>query len=176
MRYHLLAIGIHETLDWRRPALEAIQAIHQQGGVAIAAHPTTQYWPAFDAAALRILDGAEVAHPLAFAHEDQGAELRAFSSRASLAAIGDSDYHGLGPVGLCRTYIFARDDSEQAILDAIRRHRTVVYSGARVFGDPELIRLAGQQLPIPAAVPAPHPIVNVCAVIGLLLLVAARFA
>ncbi|MGA2579967.1 MAG: hypothetical protein ABSH24_28550 [Bryobacteraceae bacterium] len=49
--YHLLAIGIDSTIDWRQTAVRAIEQIHRQGGVAIAAHPLRQYWPAYDAQA-----------------------------------------------------------------------------------------------------------------------------
>jgi hypothetical protein len=41
--------------------------------------------------------------------------------------------------------VFARANTEAAILEAIREHRTVVYDRARAYGDPELIRLARQE-------------------------------
>jgi hypothetical protein len=73
------------------------------------------------------------------------AELQEFYRRAHTTAIGDSDYHGFGPMGLCRTFVFARDDSEAAILDALRAGHTVVYDrDGRAFGDPGLIRLAAR--------------------------------
>ena len=72
-------------------------------------------------------------------------QLQEFYGRVRLTAIGDSDYHGLGPMGLCRTFVFVRGDSEGAILDAFRAGHTVVYDRAgRTFGDPELISLAMQ--------------------------------
>ena len=44
---------------------------------------------------------------------------------------------------LCRTYVFATNNSEQAILDAVRAHRTIVYGrDGKAYGDPVLIRLA----------------------------------
>ena len=64
-----------------------------------------------------------------------------FAARGQVAAIGSSDFHGIGPMGMCRTFVFARDDSEQAILDAVRSHRTVVYGlPDRPFGDPALVQ------------------------------------
>jgi predicted metal-dependent phosphoesterase TrpH len=141
--YHLLAIGIESTIDWRQPAASAIERIHRQGGVAIAAHPLAQYWSAFDAQTRQALDGAEVLHPIAYASDDLAAQLRQFYNSAPLTAIGDSDYHGLGPIGLCRTYVFAKEETQQGILDALRHGRTMVYDRAgRAYGDPALIRLA----------------------------------
>ncbi len=60
-----------------------------------------------------------------------------------MAAIGSSDFHGLGVMGLCRTYVFAADNSEQAILEAVRAHRTVVFGEeGRAYGDPALLPFA----------------------------------
>jgi hypothetical protein len=64
--YHLLAIGIDHTIDWRQPAAAAIDEVHRQGGVAIAAHPVFKYWGAFDPNAMSKLDGSEVLHPLGY--------------------------------------------------------------------------------------------------------------
>ena len=141
-KYHLLAVGIEHEISWRQPAESAIGEIHKQGGVAIAAHPLKKYWPAFDAAAMNGLDGTEVLHPLAYTDPEGYREIQGFYRRAGVAAIGDSDYHGLGAMGLCRTYVFARDNSEGAILEAVRAGHTVVYDrDGRAYGDPHLIRL-----------------------------------
>jgi predicted metal-dependent phosphoesterase TrpH len=141
-RYHLLAIGIHDEIGWRQSAAGAIDEVHRQGGVAIAAHPRKFYWPAYDAAALSKLDGAEIQHPLIYATTRGYGEVQQFFDRAQLAAIGDSDYHGTGPMGICRTFIFAHDNSEGAILDAIRTHHTVAIDrDGRAYGDPTLIAL-----------------------------------
>ena len=58
---------------------------------------------------------------------------------------------GRGPLGVCRTYVFTQDTSEQGILDAIRERRTVVYDRGQVYGDPALIRLAAQDGRLPSA-------------------------
>ena len=145
-RYHLLAVGIHDTISWRQRAGSAIDDIHRQGGVAIAAHPLASFWPAYDADTIAKLDGAEVLHPAAYLRPGAAQELQQFWARGRLAAIGDSDFHGLGPLGLCRTFVFARDDSEAAILEALRARRTVVIDReGRAFGDPALIALAQQE-------------------------------
>jgi hypothetical protein len=166
-RYHLIAAGIHTQIDWRLSAAEAIDDIHRQGGVAIAAHPTAWSWGAYDLATERRLDGAEVFQPIAFLPGARE-QLREFFGRAPLAAIASSDYHGMGPLGLCRTYVFARDASEGAVLEAIRSHRTVVTDGDRVFGDAALARFAPQ---LPAPPVRPRPWGGMAGLIGLLGLV-----
>jgi PHP-associated len=143
--YHLLAIGIQETIAWNQPAALAIAEVHRQGGIAIAAHPVMQYWSAYDAPALKILDGAEVAHPTIYSNETDAGQLRQFYWRLGRTAIGDSDFHGAGPIGLCRTYVFVNEASERGVLDALRAGRTVVYDGlGAVYGNAELIQLAKQ--------------------------------
>jgi hypothetical protein len=139
--YHMLALGIHSTIDWRNSASEAIDQIHAQGGVAIAAHPQAVYWPTYDPAARAKLDGAEVLHPGVFIKQAFTQEYREFFASGHFAAIGDSDYRGNGVAGICRTYVFVRHVSELEVLDAVREHHTVVYDRGQFFGDPELIAL-----------------------------------
>lgn len=141
--HHVIAVGVERVVDWRASVADEIDDVHRQGGVAIAAHPKEEFWPAFDAAALSRLDGAEICHPLIYRSDDDQRALEEFAERGAFAAIGSSDFHGFGRLGVCRTYVFARDDSAAAILDALRAHRTVVYGrGGRTYGDPALIALA----------------------------------
>jgi hypothetical protein len=146
-RFHMIAVGIHSTISWRLTALEAIRELHRQGGVAIAAHPVSQAWPAFDAAAMQELDAAEVLQPVAYESSQATVELRAFWARKPLAAIGSSDWHGMGPPGLCRTWLFVHANTEAEVLQAIRERRTVVYDRGEYFGDPALVALA-RSLPV----------------------------
>jgi len=91
------------------------------------------------------LDGAEVVHPIIYVREKAHRAIREFYARKPMTATGDSDYHGLGPMGLCRTYVFAADDSEGAVMKALRAGHTVVYErDGRAYGDPELVRLAAE--------------------------------
>jgi hypothetical protein len=153
--YHLLALGIGKTIGWKQQASSAIDEVHRQGGVAIAAHPVAPY-AAYDVEAMRKLDGAEVVHPVALRNKAFAAELRQFFfSRPHLTAIGDSDYH-LGPMspqvgemGLCRTYVFVRERTEKAILDALREGRTVVYDREHIYGDPAMIQLVADDGRLP---------------------------
>ena len=141
--YHLIAVGIRETVGFRQTAARAIDDIHRQSGIAIAAHPLRGFWSAYDADAMERLDGAEICHPLIYGREGAQQEFEEFAARAPVGAIGSSDAHGTGPMGFCRTYVFAREASERAILDGLRARRTVVFGrGGKIYGEPALVRLA----------------------------------
>ena len=151
-RFHLIALGVEERVSPYGDLGPIVDEVHRQGGIAIAAHPVGRFWPAFNAE-LGKLDGAEVMHPLAFAgraRDTRGKswrweEMRDFTTRAKdrgyhLTAIGSSDYHLFNGLGVTRTLVFARDDSEGAILEALREHRTVVADLAgNLYGDDRLV-------------------------------------
>lgn len=149
--HHVVAVGIGETVDWSLDIGAQIAEIHRQGGVAIAAHPGPMFWKGFEPVLDR-LDGTEICHPAIYQYEDAQAMLEQFAKRTPAAAIGSSDFHGLGRLGLCRTFVFARDTSAAAIVDAIRAKRTVVYGrDGQAYGDPELITLAAADGRLPKA-------------------------
>ena len=140
--HHVVAVGIHTTVDSALPVGEQIDEIHRQGGIAIAAHPGTFFWDGF-APVMDRLDGTEVCHPATFDYPEFRPELEEFWQRTGAAAIGSSDFHGPGRLGMCRTFVFVREASAEGILEAIRAKRTVVYGrDNQVYGDPELIRVA----------------------------------
>jgi predicted metal-dependent phosphoesterase TrpH len=145
--FHLIAVGIDKHVTWRQSAAEVIEDIHRQGGLAIAAHPTKRYWAVFDDNVVRQLDGAEVLHTNAYAAIQKAEEMTSFYRRADenghhLMAIGSSDYHWFNSLGLCRTYIFVRNNDEPGILEALRAGRTVVFDrDGNAYGNSELIRL-----------------------------------
>ena len=176
-RYHLIGVGMSKTIPYGMPLADALASVHAQGGVAIIAHPYDMDWLADDAPELRAIDGAEVVRPEALASEEAAARLRAFFARGSFTAIGSSDFHGLGPMGYARTWVFAREATVAGVMDALRNGRTVVYGRDRVFGDPELIALAEQSglphdvppLPLPGALAWFSRIGILSALAGLLL-------
>jgi predicted metal-dependent phosphoesterase TrpH len=141
--FHVIAAGITETVRYRRSGATSIDNIHRQGGIAIVAHPFEDFWPGDDGMVLKGLDGAEMCHPGIYVLKTGQQQLEQFAARAPVAAIGSSDFHGLGPMGLCRTFVFATDTSEGAVLDAVRAHRTVVFGkDGRAYGDPALLQYA----------------------------------
>jgi len=149
--HHVIAVGITETVDSALDVGAQLDEIHRQGGIAIAAHPGPMFWKGFEPVMDR-LDGTEICHPAIYAIDEAQAVFEQFSQRTSAAAIGSSDFHGLGRLGLCRTFVFARDTSAAAIIEAIRAKRTVVYGReGKAYGNPELIRLAAADGRLPAA-------------------------
>ena len=177
-RYHLIALGVTQTIDWRKPLPETIREIHALGGAAVAAHPTRNYSAAYGTDAIRALDGVEAVHPSAFTDPGAAGDFLAFYALArrikpTIGPIGSSDFHFEAPVGLCRTYVFAREISAGAVIEAIRAGRTVaVDDRGRLTGTPELVRLtahrplAGLERP-----PVSHRLAMVSLWLGLLGLV-----
>jgi hypothetical protein len=145
--FHMVALGVRDVVDWRLPLRETIDAVHAQGGVAIAAHPVRDSWRPLDDEAIARLDGTEAVHALGETHSRGRFELRQFFRRARdrkphLAPIGSSDFHGLAPIGRCRTYIFVDEVSEAGVLSAIRGGQTVAADTRGTFvGDPSLVKL-----------------------------------
>jgi predicted metal-dependent phosphoesterase TrpH len=141
--HHVIALGVTRVVDFRLPLTDAVRDVHDQGGLAIAAHPTPDYWRGYNNAAVAALDGSEICHPTVYNNTDSQDDLARFAARGHMAAIGSSDFHGFGRIGLCRTYVFAADLTATGVIEAIRARRTVVYGrDGRVFGDPALIALA----------------------------------
>jgi hypothetical protein len=170
-QYHMIALGTSRYVDWHLPASAAVDEIHRQGGVAIAAHPVRDRWYAYEPDAIRKLDGAEVVQPVIYSGHKAPGELREFWQRSGAAAIGSSDYHGMGPLGLCRTYVFATSATPEAVLDAVRARRTIATDGVDTYGPPELLRYVPQLPGLPAR---PSPIGSALAVAGLAVLIATK--
>jgi hypothetical protein len=158
-RAHVVALGIERRIA-PGPLDEVITSIHAQHGVAIAAHPVARFWSAIDPVA-RDFDGAEVMHPIAWSIGRSGWRwtemrdwwLRAADERAAggrpFAAIGSSDAHFGATLGMDRTFVFARDESEASIVEALRAGRTVVYDlEGNAYGDRALVESLGRD-PLP---------------------------
>ena len=170
--HHVIAVGIDRVVDWRLDVADQVDDVHRQDGIAIAAHPLPSFWPAFDERAMQRLDGAEICHPLVFVLENGQRDLERFAARGSVAAIGSSDYHGPGPMGICRTYVFVSGAGETAILDAVRAHRTVVFGlDGKAYGDPVLVKLAKADGRLPRTTAPRSPwsriVSQLCGVLGL---------
>jgi hypothetical protein len=157
--YHVAVIGVTEPTPWHQPAASAVAAIHASGGVAIVAHPIKDSWPFLDEAALAVADGVEVAHPMLFVTDKWRRQLldfyeRAKRARPTIAAIGSTDFHHFAPLGLDRTYVFAREVTLAGVLDAIRAGRTVGCDArGEAYGPPELVAMIGEDCRRDAARP-----------------------
>jgi hypothetical protein len=146
--YHVTTAGTEGDPDWR-PSLPAIiDAVHAQGGVAIAAHPGGRTVAAFDDdEVLARLDGIEGTMPVIPSADLPGRQLEALFGHAvrvnpRISFIGGSDFHFQAPLGAYRTYLLARERTKDGVLDAIRNGRTVAcdFKG-RANGHEALLRL-----------------------------------
>lgn len=179
--YHMGAIGVPSPIAWRQSAASAAAEIRTRGGVSIAFHPAGPHAVSFDDA-VEVLDGLEAAHPLMHVFEEGRRDMAAFYRRArarrpAVAAIGSSDFHHFAPVGLSRSYLFARDASQEAVLDAIRRGATVACDGrGQTYGPAELVAVVAADCRRAATAPpagagAADTIATMCAWFGALALV-----
>ena len=138
--FHIAAVGADAVVDSDLDAAAAIGEIQRRQGVAIAAHPGTASWQVTDPHVLRALDGVEVAHPSMLEDHETQEDIGGFFDKVrtlkpSVAAIGSSDFHFGGPIGVCRTSVATTDVSREGVLTAIKRGRTGAdCSGARTFG------------------------------------------
>jgi len=158
--YHVHGVGLRERVDASAPLHEALAAIHRQGGIAIAAHPVGHMAGAY-APEMDHLDASEVMHPLAYQGrggtwrwpEMRDFYLHALADGHRLTAIGSSDYHVGSVLGICRTLVFARDDArdlDEAVMDALRAGRTVVYDlDGNAYGDPAMIAALAREPYVP---------------------------
>ena len=113
-RGHVLALFITERIPALRPLTETLERIHDQGGIAIAAHPMAPLTPSLGARSLRALhgpadrrhrlDGIELMNPSAAGRARQAARDRLNSQVLRLAAVGNSDAHVLEGIGTAWTW------------------------------------------------------------------------
>lgn len=137
--YHMTAIGVHAPVPWRQSAASAASQIHEQGGVAIAAHPPGRWPEKWDTAAILIIDGIEAASSKVTIVDSAPFTRRVMVRRPAIAAIGASDFHYFAPIGVSRTYLFVTERTRAGVLDAIRRGRTVACDGiGDTYGPAEL--------------------------------------
>lgn len=140
--YHAAVVGLATTIPWRQPIVASAAAARAQGAVAILAHPSGKdLRRVLDDEGLRSLDGVEVAHPaMDYSNETRDDYRRVYERARSLkpriAAIGSSDFHYFKPLGVCRTYVFARDTSPAGIVAAVRDGRTVACDARGVTSGP----------------------------------------
>ena len=113
-RGHVLALFITERVPALRPLSETLERIHDQGGIAIAAHPMAPLTPSLgtrsllsvhDAADRRHrLDGIELMNPSAAGRVRRAARDRLNAEVLRLAPVGNSDAHVLEAIGSAWTW------------------------------------------------------------------------
>jgi len=107
-RGHVLALFITDRVPALRPLPETLERIHDQGGIAIAAHPLAPLTPSLGSRSLlaahgaadarQRLDAIELMNPSAAGRARRAARMR-LNEALGLAAVGNSDSHVLEGVG-----------------------------------------------------------------------------
>jgi predicted metal-dependent phosphoesterase TrpH len=113
-RGHVLALFITERIPALRPLPETLERIHDQGGIAIAAHPMAPLTPSLGEASLRWsraapdprhrLDAIELMNPSTAGRARRVARDRLNADVLRLPAVGNSDAHVLEGVGSAWTW------------------------------------------------------------------------
>lgn len=132
---HLLALWIEAPVKPFRSLRSTIAAIHDQGGIAIPAHPLVPYPLCAQGFVLRRLladeprfrpDGIEAFNPTTLGKPWHGRVVR-FAEEHGLARIGNSDAHDLEGIGIGYTTFEGRDG---AALRAAIEGRTTQHHGS----------------------------------------------
>jgi predicted metal-dependent phosphoesterase TrpH len=113
-RGHVLALFITERIPALRPLPETIERIHDQGGIAIAAHPMAPLTPSLGTRSLiavqtagdrrQRLDAIELMNPSAAGRARRNARGRLNDDILRLPAVGNSDAHVLEGIGTAWTW------------------------------------------------------------------------
>jgi predicted metal-dependent phosphoesterase TrpH len=147
-RGHLLALFVEERIPALRPLSETLERIHDQGGLAIAAHPLAPLTPSLgrrsllalqqDPDARHHLDAIELLNPSAAGRSRRLDRLHLNEELLHLPAVGNSDAHILEHVGSGWTWFpgASAADYRRAVLDHAtepdgehwsHRHNVAVY-------------------------------------------------
>lgn len=113
-RGHVLALFVTERIPALRPLDETLERIHDQGGIAIAAHPMAPLTPSLGARSLlqrhadtrpeRRLDALELVNPSAAGRSRAAARRSLNAGTLHLPEVGNSDAHVLEGVGTAWTW------------------------------------------------------------------------
>ena len=142
---HVLGLFLERRVRPLRSLRDTIAEIHDQGGLAIPAHPLVPYPLCAQAWVLRPLlddpdpryrpDTIETFNPTAFGRFFHGRVVR-FADRHGLARLGNSDAHAPEQVGTATTSFPGRsaDDLRRAIQDRSTEHHGSFHSSAGQLG------------------------------------------
>ncbi len=132
----ILAYGIKNKIPFRLTAEEAINEIHRQGGVAVAAHPfnpkhKNQDFARIDEEKIMTLDldGLEVVSPI-FGIQDRW---RILAKKMGVAMTAGSDAHTPALIGSVWTEFDNNCNTVEKIINAIKNHQTEVGYNSKRF-------------------------------------------
>ncbi|MCD6557854.1 MAG: PHP domain-containing protein [Candidatus Aenigmarchaeota archaeon] len=122
---HILALGIQNVIKRNMSAEETIEKIHEQGGIAIFAHPFDYFRQHTTEEKLRGLeiDGIEVFNSRCILGYSNSKAKR-LAAKMRVAQVAGSDAHFSGEVGNAYT-IFKDAHSEADVIKAIKKCQTI---------------------------------------------------
>jgi predicted metal-dependent phosphoesterase TrpH len=151
-RGHVLALFLTERVPALRPVTETLERIHEQGGLAIAAHPMAPLTPSLGQRTLlqlhddpdprHHLDGIELMNPSAAGRSRRLARLHLNERRLHLPGVGNSDAHVLEHIGTAWTWFRGRTAEDYRI--AMRDH--AVEADGEHWGHWHNVQVYGRQL------------------------------
>lgn len=142
---HLLGVGLTASVPAGLSLADAVAAVHDQGGIAVVAHPLL---PTYMAASAHLLvelaegdvlcrpDALEAMHPLATWVPGWRRRVEQLAKRCGYAVVGGSDAHVARSVGRGRTCFHG--DTEAELMAAIRGRET--WTGGRPYPIRDIFR------------------------------------
>ncbi len=143
---HLLALFLEKPVPPLKGLAWSIEAVHDQGGLAIPAHPLVPFPMCAQGSVLRKLlasdnpatrpDTIETFNPTALGKYRHDAVVR-FAREHDLALMGNSDAHTLEAVGACWTTFPGRtpEDIRRAVASRLTNHHGGFHGSASQVGD-----------------------------------------
>ena len=128
---HVLGIGLTSVVPAWLSLAETVAAVHEQGGIAVVAHPLLPIYISASAEDLVALaegdsrsrpDGLEAMHPLAAWLPGWRRRVEGLARACGYAVVGGSDAHVAGSIGRGRTGFHGRTGAD--LMAAIRARET----------------------------------------------------
>jgi predicted metal-dependent phosphoesterase TrpH len=152
---HLLALFVEERPTAFRPLRETAEWVLERGGVCIAPHPFTRWTHSLSSRAMlaaihaKLLAGVEVlnASPAGRASRDRAVR---FVDQHGLAAVGGSDAHMLGVVGVAQTRFRGQTAEElRHAIESAMTHAEGRFASPRELAAEALPQLARSMVHLP---------------------------
>ena len=123
---HILALDINEEVDMGLGILETVEKIHEQGGLAIIAHPYSvlRTWVNRREIEAAGFDLVEVANAYQFPYGWMLERNTRLAQELGLPQTGGSDAHIPRTVGRAYTVLEVDERSDEGVLEALRKGKT----------------------------------------------------
>ena len=130
---HLLAIGVEERPDPRRPLAETVREVRDLGGVAVVPHPFQRTRHGVRKRRLTDCDAIEIFNAWAFTGY-RNRRARRFAERHEYPGVAASDAHSAVYLGRAYTELAIPDVESTAALDGVDVIRAIRNGSARIHG------------------------------------------